>query len=64
MTVGTQAKRQFLLEAFPQLKEDHIGNSRDTSFEGLVRNATHGKGVHLLLNSLAGDKLQVCFFYD
>lgn len=58
MTVGTAAKRRFLLDAFPELAEDHIGDSRSTTFEGLVCNATRGKGVHLALNSLAGDKLQ------
>lgn len=60
MTVGTAAKRQFLLDAFPKLQADHIGDSRSTSFEGMVRNVTGGKGVNLVLNSLAGDKLQVC----
>ena len=61
VTVGTAAKRKFLLETFSQLKEDHIGDSRSTSFEGLVRNVTKGKGVHLLLNSLSDEKLQVEF---
>ena len=59
VTVGSKAKRSFLLETFPQLKEDHIGDSRSTSFEGLVMNVTRGKGVQLILNSLSDDKLQV-----
>ena len=59
-TVGSVAKRQFLLDTFPGLQEDHIGNSRDGTFEGMVLNITQGKGVHLALNSLADDKLQVC----
>ena len=59
MTCGTADKRAFLLEAFPALREDHIGDSRSTSFEALVKSRTNGAGVHLALNSLADDKLQV-----
>lgn len=58
VTVGTPAKRKFLLATFPQLLEDHIGDSRSLSFQGMVRNVTKGKGVHLLLNSLSDEKLQ------
>ena len=61
VTVGTPAKRTYLLETFPGLREDHIGDSRSTSFEGLVRNVTRGKGVHLVLNALSDEKLQVQF---
>ena len=35
-----------------------MGDSRSTSFEGMVSSITRGKGVHLLLNSLSDDKLQ------
>ena len=59
MTCGTADKRAFLLEAFPKLREDHIGDSRSCSFEETVKHQTAGKGVHLALNSLADDKLQV-----
>ena len=59
MTCGTPEKRAFLLEAFPGLEDDHIGDSRSTSFEVMVRMLTKGAGVHLALNSLADDKLQV-----
>ena len=58
-TCGSRAKREALLGMFPALAEDHVGNSRDTSFEGMVRTLTGGAGVDLVLNSLAGDKLQV-----
>ncbi len=58
-TCGSRAKREALLGMFPELQEDHIGNSRDTSFERLVRTLTDGAGVDIVLNSLAGDKLQV-----
>lgn len=63
-TVGSAAKRKFLLETFPGLRDDHIGDSRSESFEGLVRNMTRGKGVHLCLNSLSDEKLQVLVFPD
>ncbi|XP_047538484.1 fatty acid synthase-like [Vanessa atalanta] len=57
-TVGTPEKRAFIKRLFPQLKDNHIGNSRDTSFEDMVRKETNGKGVDLVLNSLADEKLQ------
>ncbi|KAJ0178567.1 hypothetical protein K1T71_006390 [Dendrolimus kikuchii] len=56
-TVGTPEKRAFLRARFPRLPDAHIGNSRDTSFEQLVLAQTRGRGVDLVLNSLAGDKL-------
>ncbi|KAK7792288.1 hypothetical protein R5R35_011035 [Gryllus longicercus] len=57
-TVGTQQKKDFLLRAFPQMAADDIGSSRDLSFEPLVLRRTGGRGVDLVLNSLADDKLQ------
>jgi fatty acid synthase len=59
VTCGTATKRAFLLEAFPALREDHIGDSRSTQFEAMVKKLTRGAGVHLALNSLADEKLQV-----
>ncbi|XP_003423914.1 fatty acid synthase [Nasonia vitripennis] len=57
-TVSSQEKRDFLKKNFPQLTDSHIGNSRDTSFEQLILTETNGRGVDLVLNSLAGEKLQ------
>ncbi|KAI8423475.1 hypothetical protein MSG28_012596 [Choristoneura fumiferana] len=57
-TVGTPAKRTFLRERYPTLPDTHIGNSRDCSFEQLVLDSTCGRGVDLVLNSLAGDQLK------
>ncbi|XP_071447989.1 fatty acid synthase-like [Hetaerina americana] len=57
-TVGTPEKKAFLLSRFPQLKANHIGHSRDTSFEQKVLQQTKGRGVDLILNSLAGEKLR------
>ena len=41
-----------------QLTDRNIGNSRDTTFEQLIMSETNGRGVDLVLNSLAEDKLQ------
>ncbi|XP_073848315.1 fatty acid synthase 3 [Musca autumnalis] len=57
-TCSTPQKKKFLLDTFPQLKESHIGNSRDTSFEDMIQRETDGKGVDFVLNSLSEDKLQ------
>ncbi|XP_077296456.1 fatty acid synthase-like [Arctopsyche grandis] len=57
-TVGTPEKRAVIKKIFPQLKDECIGNSRDTSFEEMVMKQTNGNGVDLLLNSLADEKLQ------
>ena len=41
-----------------QLTDRNIGNSRDTTFEKLIMSETNGRGLDLVLNSLAEDKLQ------
>lgn len=43
---------------FSQLTDKNISNSRNTSFERHVLRETKGRGVDLVLNSLAEDKLQ------
>ncbi|CAG9832341.1 unnamed protein product [Diabrotica balteata] len=58
VTVGTQEKREYLLKTFPQIKPNQIGNSRDLSFEIMVKKYTGGRGVDVVLNSLAEEKLQ------
>ncbi|XP_047993204.1 fatty acid synthase-like [Leguminivora glycinivorella] len=57
-TIGSPSKRAFLRERFPQLLDANIANSRDSSFEHVILRRTCGHGVDLVLNSLAGDKLQ------
>lgn len=57
-TVGSKEKRQFLKKRFPELTDRQIGNSRDASFEQMILSETQGKGVDIVLNSLAGDLLQ------
>ncbi|KAJ3653406.1 hypothetical protein Zmor_012660 [Zophobas morio] len=58
VTVGTQEKRTYLKENYPQIPDNHIGNSRDTSFEQMIKTETRNKGVDMILNSLSEDKLQ------
>ncbi|XP_032285376.1 fatty acid synthase [Phoca vitulina] len=57
-TVGSAEKRTYLQARFPQLGDTSFANSRDTSFEQHVLWHTGGKGVDLVLNSLAEEKLQ------
>ncbi|CAL7939127.1 unnamed protein product [Xylocopa violacea] len=57
-TVNSEEKRQFIRKTFPEIKDSHIGNSTDTSFEQMVMNLTCGKGVDIVLNSLTEEKLQ------
>ncbi|KAG7203842.1 hypothetical protein KM043_017898 [Ampulex compressa] len=57
-TVGTPDKRNFIKKTFPFIDDKHIGNSRNISFEQLILKETKGRGVDIVLNSLADDKLQ------
>jgi len=41
-----------------QLTARNIGNSRDAYFEQLIMSETYGRGVDLVLNSLAEENLQ------
>jgi len=56
-TVGTSDKRIFIKKTFPTILDEHIGNSRDTSFEQVIMRQTKGRGVDIVLNSLAEEKL-------
>jgi acyl transferase domain-containing protein/NADPH:quinone reductase-like Zn-dependent oxidoreductase len=57
VTVGTEAKRDFIMQTYG-IAEDHIFSSRDTSFGTGIMAATHGRGVDVILNSLAGNLLK------
>ena len=57
-TVSSNDKREYLKKLFPRLNDEHIAHSRDTTFEQQIRFLTKGKGVDIVLNSLAEDKLQ------
>lgn len=60
VTVGTEIKRNFVIENFG-IQSDHIFSSRDTSFASGVLALTQGKGVDVVLNTLAGSLLQESF---
>lgn len=55
-TCGSQTKRDILKSTYG-LTDDHIFSSRDSSFVEDVMKLTKGKGVEVVLNSLAGDLL-------
>jgi NADPH:quinone reductase-like Zn-dependent oxidoreductase/ubiquinone/menaquinone biosynthesis C-methylase UbiE len=56
VTTSSQAKKDFLISTYG-IEPDHVFYSRNTSFAEAVRQATGGRGVDLLVNSLAGDSL-------
>ncbi|KAJ8954469.1 hypothetical protein NQ314_007075 [Rhamnusium bicolor] len=57
-TVGSQEKRDYLKKLFPQLKDENIGHSRNSSFKKMVMQNTNGRGVDLVLNSLSAELFQ------
>jgi len=59
-TVGTPNKRDLVMNKYG-VPADHIFNSRDTSFAAGILAATNGRGVDVVLNSLAGPLLQESF---
>lgn len=56
-TVGSADKKQFIMDKYG-IPESRIFYSRDTAFGPAVREATGGRGVDVVLNSLAGDLLR------
>ncbi|ROT41106.1 putative polyketide synthase [Sodiomyces alkalinus F11] len=56
-TVGAPEKRAFVRDTYG-IPDDHIFSSRDVSFAADVLATTGGRGVDVLLNSLAGEMLQ------
>ncbi|KFY81215.1 hypothetical protein V499_00041 [Pseudogymnoascus sp. VKM F-103] len=57
VTVGTELKKTHLIETYG-IAEDHIFGSRDLKFARGIEQATSGRGIDVVLNSLAGDALQ------
>jgi len=57
-TVGSSAKRQYLEQRFPQLNDSSFADSHDSNFWRTILQSTEGRGVDVVLNSLAEDKLQ------
>ena len=59
ITCGSEEKREFLKKEFyPKLSDKNFCSSRDSGFESYIIGETNGKGVDLVLNSLAEEKLQ------
>ncbi|CAG2101211.1 unnamed protein product [Medioppia subpectinata] len=59
-TVGTEEKKQFLINTY-KIPAKKIFSSRSTQFKSQVMRSTAGRGVDLVLNSLAGDKLDASY---
>jgi len=57
-TVGSAAKRHYLQQRFPQLSDSSFADSRHSEFWRTLRQVTDGRGVDVVLNSLAENKLQ------
>nr|XP_037872255.1 fatty acid synthase isoform X4 [Bombyx mori] len=51
-TVGDVRMKSFLKKLYPELKEQHIGNSRDVTFGDMVLSATNGKGCDIVICSV------------
>lgn len=57
VTVGSLEKRDFLEKTYG-LPRDHIFSSRDLTFKSGIMRMTNGRGVDIVINSLAGDILR------
>ncbi|PYI24538.1 putative polyketide synthase [Aspergillus violaceofuscus CBS 115571] len=60
VTAGSPEKQAYLSREFG-IPEDHIFSSRDTRFACQLKRMTNGRGVDVVLNSLAGELLQRTF---
>ncbi|CAG2114471.1 unnamed protein product, partial [Medioppia subpectinata] len=59
-TVGTEEKKQFLINTY-KIPAKKIFSSRSTQFKSQLMDETDGRGVDVVLNSLAGDKLDASY---
>ncbi|KAK4153322.1 hypothetical protein C8A00DRAFT_33947 [Chaetomidium leptoderma] len=57
VTVGSEGKRRLMVEEY-KIPEERVFSSRDKGFADGVRKGTGGRGVDVVLNSLAGELLQ------
>ncbi|KAL8995313.1 MAG: hypothetical protein Q9169_004917 [Polycauliona sp. 2 TL-2023] len=57
VTVSSQVKKDLIMNKYG-IAEDHVFNSRDLSFADGIMRMTGGKGVDVVLNSLAGEALR------
>lgn len=56
-TVGSDEKKQLIMSQY-DIPEDHIFDSRNLSFARGIKRMTQGRGVDVVLNSLAGEALR------
>lgn len=56
-TIGSKEKKALIMDTYG-IPEDHIFNSRDLSFAKGIKRMTNGRGVDIVLNSLAGEALR------
>jgi len=56
VTVRSNSKKQLIMEQYG-IPENRIFYSRDTTFAQAVKRVTKGRGVDVILNSLAGERL-------
>lgn len=56
-TVSNAEKKELLMHEYA-IPEDHIFYSRSTAFSGAILKASNGRGVDVILNSLAGELLR------
>ncbi|PVH93633.1 mycocerosic acid synthase [Periconia macrospinosa] len=56
-TVGSTEKRDFIEKNYG-IPRDHIFSSRDLTFKTGIQRMTQGRGVDIVINSLAGDTLR------
>jgi NADPH:quinone reductase-like Zn-dependent oxidoreductase len=56
-TVGSDEKKQLIMSQY-DIPEDHIFDSRNLSFASGIKRMTQGRGVDVILNSLAGEALR------
>ena len=57
VTVGSEEKKHPIMDLYG-ITEDHIFYSRDNSFALAVKRTTRGRGVDVILNSIAGQGLR------
>ncbi|XP_063628534.1 fatty acid synthase-like [Cydia splendana] len=55
VAVSDIKKKQYLQKLYPQLKEDHIGCSRDKNFSDLVLSHTNGRGCNVVITCGQGE---------
>lgn len=57
VTVGTEEKRQLLIDLY-KINPSHIFSSRSVAFAQRIKKLTNGRGVDVVVNSLAGERLR------